>query len=84
MYCKCEINASIDSINGQQTHLLIETNPSLLLIMFGVSRAPHIKVMIICIKDLFYVINLAQKQLKRIKKTFRYVWGTQALSPARW
>ena len=69
MYCKCEINASIDSINGQQTHLLIEKNPSLLLSMFGVSHAPNIKVMTICVKDLFYVIHLAQKQLKRMKKT---------------
>ena len=80
MYCKCEINASIDSINSQQTHLLIEKNPSLLLIMFGVSHAPNIKVMTICIKDLFYVIHLAQKQLKRMKK-LSDMYGAHKLFP---
>ena len=77
---KCEINASIDSINSQQTSLIIEKNPSLLLIMFGVCHAPNIKVMTICVKDLFYVIHLAQKQLKIMKK-ISDMYGARKLFP---
>ena len=48
--------------------------------MFGVSHAPNIKVMTICLKDLFYVIHLIQKQLKRMKK-FSDMYGAHKLFP---